>query len=360
MRAAESNRAMTAAPTAARPDIGDFLPAGTFVDHENRPTMLQTQDIAGHPLVLFLCRRADAPANGPEFDRLRDLAPAFAEARARIFAVCGSPAGENRAVAEARRLPFPLLVAEAADFLDRLGLGDDAGASATIVTDPNSRIIARLRPDVAATQGDRALARCVALGLPDAETAQVVAPHPPVLVVPNIFDPFFCTRLIELWQRGDKRESEVSRGVAGSADYEARTNTVVKSRTDVLIPEGDNALNLQIRDRFQRRVVPELVKCFQFAVRSYEVARIGCYDAARGGYFRAHRDDVGDPAQPRRFALSLNLNDDFDGGGVRFPEYGRQSYRPMPGGGVVFSCNLLHEALPVTRGRRFGLFTFFR
>src|SRR5215510_4893768 len=152
MRAAESNKAMTAAPTGSRPDVGDFLPAGTFVDHENRPTMLQTQDIAGHPLVLFLCRRADAPANGPEFDRLRGLAPAFAEARARVFAVCGSPADENRAVADARRLPFPLLAASG-DFLDRLGLADDAGASATIVTDPNSRIIARLRPDAAAAQG---------------------------------------------------------------------------------------------------------------------------------------------------------------------------------------------------------------
>src|SRR5262249_60113885 len=113
-------------------------------------------------LGLCLCRRADGPSNGPELDRLRELAPAFAEARARVFAVCGSPADENRAVADARRLPFPLLAAAAADFLDRLGLGDDAGASATIVTDPNSRIIARLRPDAAAAQGDRAPAPGVA------------------------------------------------------------------------------------------------------------------------------------------------------------------------------------------------------
>jgi hypothetical protein len=35
------------------------------------------------------------------------------------------------------------------------------------------------------------------------------------------------------------------------------------------------------------------------------------------------------------------------------------AYRPPAGGGVVFSCSLLHEALPVTEGRRFGLFTFF-
>jgi predicted 2-oxoglutarate/Fe(II)-dependent dioxygenase YbiX len=43
---------------------------------------------------------------------------------------------------------------------------------------------------------------------------------------------------------------------------------------------------------------------------------------------------------------------------VRFPEFGRQLYRPEAGGALVFSCSLLHEAVPVNRGRRFGLFTF--
>ena len=348
---------MAATQPIGRLDVGDFLPTTALVDRQNKPVSLQAQDIAGHPLVLFLCRRMEDAAVLAELDRLRDLVPALVETDARIFGVSGLSVDENSAVAETRKLPFPLLAA-AADFLDKLGLTPDGRACATVIADANFRIVARLKSDATAPQAERALQLC--RGLARGETADVTGPHPPVLVVPDIFDAFFCARLIELWQRGDKRENEVSRGVAGTADYEARTNTDVKRRTDVLIPEGNNDVNLQIRDRFQRRVVPELIKCFQFAVRSYEVARIGCYDAASGGYFRAHRDDVGDPAKPRRFALSLNLNDDFDGGGVRFPEYGRQHYRPPAGGGIVFSCNLLHEAMPVTRGRRFGLFTFFR
>lgn len=43
---------------------------------------------------------------------------------------------------------------------------------------------------------------------------------------------------------------------------------------------------------------------------------------------------------------------------LRFPEFGRQLYRPAAGDGLVFSCALLHEVVPVTRGRRFGVFTF--
>jgi predicted 2-oxoglutarate/Fe(II)-dependent dioxygenase YbiX len=33
---------------------------------------------------------------------------------------------------------------------------------------------------------------------------------------------------------------------------------------------------------------------------------------------------------------------------------------PPAGAAAVFSCSLLHQVLPVTRGRRFVLTTFFR
>ena len=62
----------------------------------------------------------------------------------------------------------------------------------------------------------------------------------------------------------------------------------------------------------------------------------------------------------RRFAVTINLNDDYDGGGVVFPEYGPDHYRPEAGGILIFSCSLIHEALPVTRGRRFALLNFAR
>ena len=58
--------------------------------------------------------------------------------------------------------------------------------------------------------------------------------------------------------------------------------------------------------------------------------------------------------------MSLNLNDDYEGGELTFPEFGPTLYKPRAGMAAVFSCSLLHEALPVTRGRRFVLTTFFR
>jgi hypothetical protein len=50
--------------------------------------------------------------------------------------------------------------------------------------------------------------------------------------------------------------------------------------------------------------------------------------------------------------VTINLNaEEYDGGDLRLPEFGRQAYRAPTGGAVVFSCSLLHEALPVTRAR---------
>ena len=62
----------------------------------------------------------------------------------------------------------------------------------------------------------------------------------------------------------------------------------------------------------------------------------------------------------RKFACSINLNaEEFEGGDLRFPEFGSRTYRPPTGGAVIFSCSLLHEATPVTRGRRYAFLPFF-
>ena len=49
----------------------------------------------------------------------------------------------------------------------------------------------------------------------------------------------------------------------------------------------------------------------------------------------------------------------FEGGDLRFPEFGRQIHRPPVGGACVFSCGLLHEATKVTDGRRYAFLPFF-
>jgi predicted 2-oxoglutarate/Fe(II)-dependent dioxygenase YbiX len=87
--------------------------------------------------------------------------------------------------------------------------------------------------------------------------------------------------------------------------------------------------------------------------------RIGRYEGARGGKLHGHRDNFDPSTAYRRFTMSVNLNtEEFEGGELRFPEYGDQRYRPDTGTAIVFSSSLLHEALNVTSGRRFVLLAF--
>jgi predicted 2-oxoglutarate/Fe(II)-dependent dioxygenase YbiX len=85
---------------------------------------------------------------------------------------------------------------------------------------------------------------------------------------------------------------------------------------------------------------------------------VSCYTAEDAGHFRPHRDNTTSGTAHRRFAVSVNLNSDFDGGNLSFPEYGPRGYKVPTGGAVVFSCSLLHAVSPVTRGRRYAFLPF--
>jgi predicted 2-oxoglutarate/Fe(II)-dependent dioxygenase YbiX len=85
---------------------------------------------------------------------------------------------------------------------------------------------------------------------------------------------------------------------------------------------------------------------------------VACYDSEVGGHFHRHRDNVNAGAQHRRFAVSINLNREFEGCDLTFPEFGRKTYRPPTTGAVVFSCGALHQVTPITKGRRYAFLAF--
>jgi predicted 2-oxoglutarate/Fe(II)-dependent dioxygenase YbiX len=82
------------------------------------------------------------------------------------------------------------------------------------------------------------------------------------------------------------------------------------------------------------------------------------YDAKAGGHFRPHRDDGGASVAHRRFAMSIPLNDAFDGGEMCFPEYSPLRYKGAPGTAIVFSSSILHGVSTVTSGSRYVFLTF--
>jgi predicted 2-oxoglutarate/Fe(II)-dependent dioxygenase YbiX len=122
----------------------------------------------------------------------------------------------------------------------------------------------------------------------------------------------------------------------------------------LLAPEIDTL----VRGYVGRRLVPAIEQFFQFKATRMDRCIVSCYDSEVGAHFHRHRDNVNAGAQHRRLALSMNLNSDFEGGDVIFPEFGRKRYRTPEGGALVFSCGALHEVTPVTRGRRYAFLAF--
>jgi predicted 2-oxoglutarate/Fe(II)-dependent dioxygenase YbiX/peroxiredoxin len=177
----------------------------------------------------------------------------------------------------------------------------------------------------------------------------------PVLVAPRILERELCADLIAYYQRQGGTPS----GFA--ADQDGRTvtrlNPALKRRSDATIE--DAALRAAVRSRVERRLFPLIKRAWGWQASEIERDLITCYDSADSGFFSAHRDDATAGTAHRRFAVTLNLNsEDYDGGELRFPEFGRRLYKPPTGGAVVFGCSLLHEATAVTRGVRYAVVPF--
>jgi len=213
------------------------------------------------------------------------------------------------------------------------------------VLDPRLRIIAVFPLDAA---GNAAALRFLG-GLPT-PAAYGGEGQAPVLIIPHVFEPEFCARLIGLHQASGGADSAILTEGATVSDHG------FKRRRDC--PITDQALAAQTQTRIFRRVVPDIRHTFQFNATRMERLIVAAYDAADGGRFGPHRDNTVAATAHRRFAVSINLNDDFEGGGIVFPEYGPRAFRPPVGGALVFSCSLMHAVTPMTRGRRYACLPF--
>lgn len=220
-----------------------------------------------------------------------------------------------------------------------------------VILDPMLRVYARgsiERPDafIAAIRG---------LPLPGDHARTQAELWAPVLLVPRVLEVDLCRALIAVYRNGQPAASGFMRTEGGKTVGKLDTN--FKRRSDVTIE--DPTLRNALVQRIHARLVPEIKKSFQFSVTRIERYIVACYSAEDSGFFKAHRDNTTAGTAHRRFAVTINLNaEDHGGGELRFPEFGMRRYKAPTGGAIVFSCSLLHEALPVTKGLRYATLPF--
>lgn len=215
-----------------------------------------------------------------------------------------------------------------------------------LVVDRFLRVAGRFPID----QGEAAVA---ALGALVGELPDIPAP---VLVVPRVLEPAMCRRLIYLYEAEGGEDSGFMREENGITVL--KVDHGHKRRADHHIADED--LKGQLRARINRFLLPQIKRAYQWEATRIERWLVACYDGDNGGgHFRAHRDNTTKGTAHRKFACTINLNaDDYDGGDLCFPEFGQRTYRAPTGGAVIFSCSLLHEARPVTRGKRYAFLPF--
>ena len=236
------------------------------------------------------------------------------------------------------------------------GFREGAGAAQLsrrwVVLDQDLRVIANV--PFAADRSDIALV----LALVERHSVPEGEPGPdrpvPVLLLERVLEPELCGQLLAY--RASREAFSSGFMVEENGQTVLKSDAGHKRRKDCVLE--DERLKEQIRLRIIRRVVPEIAKAFQYHVTRIERYLIGHYSAADQGFFRAHRDNTTKGTAHRRFALTMALNDDYEGGELNFPEFGRHWWKPPAGGAVVFSCSLLHQVRPVTRGERYVFVPF--
>ena len=328
-------------------------PAPWFTAATSRNPEFNFGTVAGRYVVLSFFGSAATQPGARFLEHVLERHDAFDDDQVAFFGVTNDASDRERTQSRSNGVRFFWDFDRAVAGLYGIDPDGEDGPLTTFLLDLNLRVFARLReadPDKHAAALFDLIGRLRKIPPPTPAALQA-----PILVVPRVFEPAFCRMLIGLYEQHGGKESGSMR------ERDGKTVAVIdhqhKRRKDYVIE--DERVRAAARARISRRLLPEIKKAFQFDVTRMERYIVACYTAEEGGFFRAHRDNTTKGTAHRRFAVTLNLNaDEYEGGNLRFPEYGSHLYRAPTGGAVVFSCSLLHEATPVTKGTRYVFLPF--
>ncbi|MGH6937756.1 2OG-Fe(II) oxygenase [Hypericibacter sp.] len=338
-------------PGAVPLEAGDPAPPVGALDETGTPVFTHADLVTGRPLVLLFC-----PADGDSLQEtliaFRDRGADFAGLDALLFAFSRMALEANRATHAALQLPFKLMSDPTGNIHEIYGA---EAALLAVILDRNHRIARILRAPSPAALADSVLA-CLRAGFPPRGLR--VQTQAPILLLPRVLGEADCARLVQLFHRpvnawrSDGFHSEGHDRETG--DFKVDHAGAYGQLTEYVVREPGAQKFLD--HCFNRRVAREIRKAFQTRVGQREDYRIARYDSASGGVLRAHRDNATKETAHRRFTMTINLNaGDYEGGALRFREYGDHYYEVERGTAVIWSATLLHEVMPVTKGARFVL-----
>jgi peroxiredoxin len=345
------------------PLVGDMI--ATIDLPMSNGELFKTGDLVGKASVLIFYPTEQVSGCAHLLRNFRDHYEQFKNRKTAVVGISLSPIDKQKTFAEENQIPFPTLFDAQLQASAMHGAVRPKSAQAEqnkLELSVDVRVLL-LAPDISIAKiydnvdplnlPQQILADIDALFFREPPRHQLM--HAPVLMIPNALPPELCERLVQIWHEQGNMDSgfmkQIDGKTVGLTDYSHKIR-----RDHFMKPCAELDT---VKKHIGARVLPKIRMAYNYEVTRFEDFRIANYDSSRGGYFRPHRDNTTDGTAHRRFAMSLLLNNQYEGGMLRFPEFGLHEYRPDVGGAVIFSCSLLHEATDVTAGQRFVLLSFF-
>lgn len=163
----------------------------------------------------------------------------------------------------------------------------------------------------------------------------------PVLIINDAIDEVLAEDLIEYIDQHESAGSLVEK------DFKRRLHI-----------HPNKELERRLDDKLTKSVLPEIAKVFYSEITHRETYKICRYAGENSGKFGKHRDTIY-PHLHRRYAMTLVLNDDYEGGGIAFPEYNTDVLNVPKYGAVIFPGSLFHQVNEIGSGNRYVIISFF-
>lgn len=329
-------------------------------DEQGRRIGLADDHLSGRPLLLAFLSDPASERTPALLRALAQIEPRLEAAGAGVIAISASTdAARNRELKRAAGFASPVVSDAGGGIFAAYGLhkGSDLQDRLVLIT-PYRQIRAWFDLDRADPHCDPTPTLKVIMELIDnahaAEEWRWSPPHAPVLIVPNVLSGEECGTLIHSVETDTPFMVRQPRAGEIAGNYRVPVyDHERQDRVDLIIKDQNTLAFLD--ERLFTRVTPMIRKAFAFEVTRREDLHIARYFGPREGIAIGHRDNTQPVSAHRRFALSLSLNDDYEGGGIAFREFSPRSYRVPAGAAMVFSSSLLHEVEETTAGVRYNL-----
>jgi len=178
-----------------------------------------------------------------------------------------------------------------------------------------------------------------------------------IQIYENIIPEDLCNSIIKQYENdSDWKDSMVG---GGKIDRKIRNCKAISISSENSISKN-YFIRKELDDKIFK-VVSHIITDLKGKFDTITIEQDSGYDLLKyesGGFYTQHTDSFTE--QPRTISCSLCLNDDYDGGEFAFFDR-KLVYKLKKGSAITFPSNFLypHEIMPITKGTRYSIITWF-